>query len=336
MQPARHVQLLETEGNKTVKCLLCPHFCRIKAGNSGICGVRLNENGTLVAASYGKVSALHLDPIEKKPLYHFFPGSKILSVGSIGCNLDCAYCQNHDISQAEIGTYHIAQTFSPTQMVSEALRYPENIGIAYTYSEPVVWFEYVLETAMAAHTAGLKNVMVTNGFINEKPLSELLPFIDAFCVDLKAFSEPFYHKITAGALAPVLKSLKQIRQAGKHLEIVNLVIPQINDNEAEFEAMLQWIANELGENTIFHLSRYFPRYRLGIEPTPLYTLDKLAEIARQKLKFVYVGNVNSEYSDTHCPVCTKLLVTRQGYSVSCPGLGKDGKCTSCGFQISES
>ena len=335
MQPARIASWFETESNNTVKCLLCPHYCKIKAGNSGICRVRLNDNGTLIAASYGKVSALHLDPIEKKPLYHFFPGSKILSVGSIGCNLDCAYCQNHDISQADFGTYQVAETYSPAQIVTEALRYPQNIGIAYTYNEPAIWFEYILDSAMAAHTAGLKNVMVTNGFINEGPLSELLPFIDAFSVDLKGFNESFYRKISAGTLAPVLNCLKQIRQAGKHLEIVNLVVPQLNDNEAEFEAMIQWIAAELGENTILHLSRYFPRYRLGIEPTPLYTLDKLTEIAREKLKFVYLGNIHSEYSDTHCPVCANLLVTRQGYTVSCPGLRNDGKCKFCGYQFCE-
>lgn len=335
MQTARIARWFEPESNNTVKCLLCPHFCVIKAGNSGICGVRLNDNGKLVAANYGKVSALHFDPIEKKPLFHFFPGRKILSIGSIGCNLDCAYCQNHDISQADLGTYKIAQTFSPVQMVSEALRHPENIGIAYTYNEPVVWFEYMLETAMGAQTAGLKNVMVTNGFINTGPLSELLPLIDAFSVDLKGYSESFYRRITAGALAPVLNTLKQIRQAGKHLEIVFLVIPRQNDDETEFEAMVQWIADELGTSTILHLSRYFPRHRLGIEPTPLYTLDKLTEIARQKLKFVYVGNVHSEYSDTHCPACTKLLITRQGYTVSCIGLSSDGKCNSCGYMFCE-
>jgi pyruvate formate lyase activating enzyme len=325
----------ETESDNTVKCLLCPHLCHIKPGKSGICGVRHNEDGTLMAASYGKVSALHMDPIEKKPLYHYFPGSKILSAGSIGCNLDCAYCQNHEISQADPVTYQGVQTFTPEQMVGQALRQHENIGIAYTYNEPVVWFEFMLETAMAARTAGLKNVMVTNGFINENPLIELLPYIDAFSVDLKGFSESFYRKISAGALAPVLKCLKLIRQSGKHLEIVNLLVPQLNDDEAQFESMLKWIAEELGENTVLHLSRYFPRYRLGIEPTPLYTLDKLAEIAREKLKFVYVGNVNSEYSDTRCPVCTNLLVTRQGYSVSCPGLSKNGKCKSCGYLFCE-
>ena len=335
MQTTRIARWFETESNNTVKCLLCPHHCKIKPGNSGICGVRLNDNGTLISAGYGKVSALHLDPIEKKPLYHFFPGSKILSVGSIGCNLDCSFCQNHDISQADIGTYRIAQTYTPEQLVSEALLITGNTGIAYTYNEPVVWFEFVLETAMAAHKAGLKNVLVTNGFINEGPLSELLPFIDALSVDLKGFSESFYLKVAGGALLPVLNSLKQVRLSGKHLEIVNLVIPQLNDNETEFEAMVQWIADELGDHTVLHLSRYFPRYRLGIEPTSLYTLDKLAEIARQKLKFVYVGNVQSEYSDTHCPECAKLLITRQGYTVSCAGLTSDGKCKSCGYRFCE-
>lgn len=335
MQTAPVARWFETESNNTVRCQLCPHFCKIKPGNRGVCGVRYNENGTLKAAGYGKVSALHLDPIEKKPLYHYFPGRNILSAGSIGCNLDCAYCQNHDISQADAGTFQVARTFSPADLVDEALRQPENIGIAYTYNEPVVWFEFMLDTAIAAHKAGLKNVMVTNGFINEAPLKELLPFMDAFSVDLKGFTESFYREISAGALAPVLKGLKQIRQAGRHLEIVNLVVPRLNDDETEFEAMLQWIAGELGENTVLHLSRYFPRYRLGVEPTPLYTLDKLAEIAREKLKFVYVGNVPSEYSDTYCPECNNLLIARKGYAVSCPGLSDTGNCKSCCYHLCE-
>ena len=333
--PAPIARWFEKESNNVVKCLLCPHLCRINPGKSGICGVRYNDNGTLQAASYGKLSALHLDPIEKKPLYHFHPGTRILSAGSIGCNLNCIYCQNYDISQADLGTFQTTHTYSPAQLVAEALQQPDNIGIAFTYNEPVVWFEYLLETAMAAHQAGLKNVMVTNGFITEGPLKELLPYIDAFSVDLKGFTESFYRKITGGALAPVLKVLKLISQSGKHLEIVNLVVPQLNDNETEFEEMIQWIENELGPMTVLHLSRYFPRYKLGADPTPLYTLDKLAEIARAKLKFVYVGNVLSEYSDTHCPVCKTLLVTRQVYTISCPGLSPTGKCKSCGTRFCE-
>jgi pyruvate formate lyase activating enzyme len=318
-----------------VTCRLCPHLCQIREGKTGICQVRQNVNGQLHALTYGKVAALHMDPVEKKPLYHFYPGRNIISAGSIGCNLDCDFCQNHEISQAEPGTYHVTETYSPDDLVAKAKSYPGNIGIAFTYNEPSIWFEYIIDTASIAKNTGLKNVMVTNAYINEGPLSELLSVIDAFSVDLKGFSESFYSKTTGGKLAPVLKSLKQIRQAGKHLEIVNLVIPKLNDGKDIFKSMIQWITEELGDDTVMHLSRYFPRHRLGIEATPLKTLEDLGEIALKSLKHVYIGNVNDGGNDTRCPVCSHLLISRLGYSVSCAGLDTAGRCIACGFRLCE-
>lgn len=333
MQSTRMARWYETDNKGLIICHLCPHKCQIRDGMSGICQVRQNAGGKLHALTYGKVSALHVDPIEKKPFYHFYPGRHILSAGSIGCNLDCDFCQNHEISQADPGTYHVTETYSPRDLVAKALAYSGNVGIAYTYNEPVVWSEFILDTATLAKNAGLKNVMVTNGYINEQPLNELLKVIDAFSVDLKGFSEPFYNKTVGGKLVPVLDSLKQIRNAGKHLEIVNLVIPQLNDDEEIFRSMVQWIHDELGEDTVLHLSRYFPRHRLGIEPTTEHLLTELARIAQLKLRYVYLGNVDIGQNDTLCPGCGNLLISRQGYLVSCAGLDPSGKCISCGAKF---
>jgi len=336
MHTPRVARWFESLNDGSVNCKLCPHQCHIKNGNTGICQVRQNVNGQLLALTYGKVSALHIDPIEKKPLYHFFPGRHILSVGSIGCNLDCDFCQNHEISQADPGTYCVTELFSPADLVAKALSYSGNIGIAFTYNEPVVWFEFMLETAIIAKKAGLKNVIVTNGFVNEGPLNELLPVFDAFSVDLKGFSESFYNKTVGGKLAPVLRSLKQIRKSGKHLEIVNLVIPQLNDDKKTFRSMIHWISEELGDETVLHLSRYYPRFRLGIEPTPMSTLGELAQISTGNVKNVYIGNiVESGYNDTFCKQCRSILISRQGYIVSCAGLDAAGKCISCGFKLCE-
>ena len=332
MNSSKIARWFESE-NGTVVCNLCPHRCNIKEGKTGICQVRQNVKGKLYALTYGKVSALHLDPIEKKPLYHFYPGRYILSAGSIGCNLDCDFCQNHEISQADPGTYHITETYSPGDLVSKALAYSGNIGIAFTYNEPVIWFEYIIDTATIARNAGLKNVVVTNGYINESPLGELLSVMDAFSVDLKAFSDSFYSKTSGGKLEPVLNSLRQIRQADKHLEIVNLVIPHLNDDKEIFSSMINWISKELGDDTVLHLSRYFPRHRLGIEPTPFNILEELGNIARKSLKHVYIGNVNTGHNDTFCPQCRSLLISRQGYIVSCAGLDGSGRCIACGLKF---
>lgn len=317
----------------TVECGLCPHHCVLKKGQSGICHVRVNHEGSLVSENYGKVCSLHLDPIEKKPLYHYHPGRNILSVGSVGCNLHCRFCQNYEISQTSVKDYPYLNEYSPEAIVQLAVQEEHNLGIAYTYNEPTVWIEYMLDIARGADAAGLKNVMVTNGFIDPAPLQELLAVTQAFSVDLKAFTESFYKHLTASRLAPVLESLKQIRASGRHLEVTNLLIPDENDREDDFRRMMEWISKELGEDTVLHISRFFPTYKLVHNATPEALLDRFYNIAREYLHYVYKGNTASTSGrDTICPQCGEILVRRSGYQASSENLD-NGKCTKCGKEI---
>lgn len=316
--------------DETVQCTLCPHNCVLKEGKSGICRVRINQDGKLMTEVHGFVSAINFDPIEKKPLYHFYPGSTILSLGTYGCNLRCFFCQNCTISQTAAKPELPHSYYTPEQIIQIALRKPENIGIAFTYNEPIVWFEYMIDIARLAKKAGLKTVMVTNGFINKEPLSVLLEYMDAFSVDLKAFKEDFYTKVTSSRLEPVKETLKQISRAGKHLEVVNLVIPELNDDEASFSAMISWIAKELGRDTVFHISKYFPGFKLTTEATPVSSIRKLKRLAEKELSYVYAGNLVAENNDTNCIKCNNILITRHGYTVSTVGLDEEGKCKQCG------
>jgi pyruvate formate lyase activating enzyme len=296
----------------------------------GNCKVRTNKNGILYTEVYNKVAALGSDPIEKKPLYHFFPGKNILSIGEVGCNLHCNFCQNHRISQCEAKQFSGFHNISSKQIVKEALKTYNNIGIAYTYNEPFTFYEFLIETAILAKSKGLKNVVVSNGYINAEPLKKLLPFIDAFNVDLKAFSEEFYHKNTKGKLQPVLETLKIIARNKTHLEITKLIIPGLNDNKNEFEKMVKWIATELGDETPLHLSRYYPQFKMNIMPTPLETLNLLFDVAKQHLKYVFLGNVSDmEKSSTYCNACGELLIRRNQYKTELLGISEDGKCKSC-------
>lgn len=284
-----------------------------------------------MAETYGMVSSLHADPIEKKPLYHFYPGSTILSVGSIGCTLSCQFCQNCEISQVSIDEYPYLKEESPSGLASMSLHFAGNIGLAYTYNEPVVSYEFIRDTAPLIKEQGQKNVMVSNGFILKDPLGQLLPFIDAFNIDLKGFTEAFYRQYTRSQLSPVLETLKQIRKAGCHLEITNLIIPGLNDDEAGFDAMVRWIRDELGPHTVLHLSRYFPRYKMTVPSTPPPVLQQMYEIAHTYLPYVYVGNIDIPGTqDTRCTKCGALLVRRSGYSVKLSSLGSSGCCTQCG------
>lgn len=275
----------------TVKCLLCPHECVISEGRTGICRVRRNLSGVLRAESFGKVSALALDPIEKKPLYHFYPGQKILSAGSYGCNLRCPFCQNYEIAQSDVDVMS-ARNLAPEELVQEAASLFDygNIGLAFTYNEPFVWYEYVLETAKLARERGLKTVLVTNGMVNEEPLLELLPWIDAMNIDLKAFSENFYRNLIRGDLSAVKRTIEL--SCGKcHIEVTTLVIPGMNDDPREMEELSSWLAS-VDKDIILHLNRFFPRYRMtDTENTPRATLDKLEKIARHHLKHVHLGNI---------------------------------------------
>ena len=311
-----------------VICNLCPHKCFLKNGQTGICGVRFNENGILFTKNYGDISSISMDPIEKKPLYHFSPGTEILSVGTWGCNLKCKFCQNWEISQEKPAI----KVVTPDQLVQIALSRGSK-GIAYTYSEPIVWYEFVLDTSRIAHKKGLYNVLVTNGYIEIEPLKLLLQNIDAMNIDLKGFNSEFYKKECLGDYESVLKVIKFAYDYGVHVEVTTLVIPGKNDNEEElvreFEAL-----SKISKDIPLHLTRYFPAYKFDIPPTPVDELKKLYLLAKEFLNFVYIGNIfESEYESTICPECNTPLIIREGYDVKILNLTKEGKCKICGREI---
>ena len=274
-----------------VECTLCPHHCRIAEGKTGVCGSRRNRGGVLVSEVYGKPCSLALDPIEKKPLYHFHPGTTCLSLACTGCNFRCLNCQNHDISQvspSDVNHYEL----SPEDVVALCLKH-RCPGIAYTYTEPLTYLEYIIDCARLAHEAGLWNILVTAGYVCQEPLSDLLPFLDAANVDLKSFSDDIYMKISGGHLQPVLDTILAMKQAGVWVEITNLVIPGINDDMQMIRQMCHWLAdNDLAEAPL-HFSRFFPRYKMqDTPPTPYATLKAAKRIAEEEgIIHVYLGNV---------------------------------------------
>ncbi|HVO38242.1 MAG TPA: AmmeMemoRadiSam system radical SAM enzyme [Spirochaetia bacterium] len=309
-----------------VVCSLCPHRCVIAEGSHGTCRVRQNSGGSLTLPFYGRVAALAVDPIEKKPLYHFFPGSRILSVGFVGCSLRCKFCQNWHISQStEVETWPM----SPADLVRKA-REAGSFGIAYTYSEPLIHTEYLIAAASAARKAGLKNVLVSNGYLNAEPAEEVLGLMDAANIDLKAFDNDFYRSETGGNLDEVKRFLGQAAKR-VHLEVTTLVIPTKNDDPAKMEETARFVAS-LGATTPFHLSCYYPQYKYTLPPTPPAVVKKLREVARRHLPYVYVGNVGDEESNTTCPSCGALLVRRLGYSIKVERLA-DGACRKCGARV---
>ena len=314
------------------ECLLCPHYCKIGVGKSGICGVRKNTGSAIELQTYGVVSGYSLDPVEKKPLYHFFPGHNILSVGSYGCNMKCDFCQNHHISQNI--PVRVKSEISPEDLVKAARSSGRNIGLAFTYNEPVIWFEFMRDAAVATKEAGLYTVMVSNGFVNPGPLDEIISFMDGFNIDLKAFNSKFYRDLTGADIGPVKEGLKQIAGSGKHLEITTLIIPGQNDDEKEMAKETEWIAGELGNNVPLHLSRYFPTYKRKDPATEQSTIERLAQIASQNLDNVYIGNTLSrERQDTLCPECGVTVTERSGYRTKLLNLDGQGRCTECGNMI---
>lgn len=274
-----------------IQCLLCPHECIINEGNRGYCKTRLNVSGKLYSTNYGKLTALHLDPIEKKPLYQYCPGKMIFSIGSFGCNFKCSFCQNYHISHEWEKERSNMTNAMPNDIVSEALKNQNSIGIAYTYNEPVVWFEFMYDVAVAAKSKGLNNVVVSNGYINEAPLDILLNVVDAFNIDLKFFDETVHKKQTGGDLKFVKNSLKAIKAKNKHLEITNLIIPGLNDDKDTFELMVKWIKEYLGYELPLHINRYFPRYKMDYNMTPKSKLYEFVDIAKSMLNNVYCGNI---------------------------------------------
>jgi len=276
----------ESLSDGKVHCLLCPQSCQISEGKVGICRVRKNTKGKLYSLIYGQITSIALDPIEKKPLYHYHPGKYIMSVGTKGCNLACPYCQNWSISQN-----NLTQTESITsQELVKKSKQTKSFGIAYTYNEPFIWYEFVLDTARLAKKEELENVLVTNGFVNPEPLEKIIPFIDAMNIDLKSMDDEFYRKFCRGKLDPVLETIKRAHKSC-HIEITNLIIPTLNDSEDNFTRLVDWIFDNLGADVPLHFSRYFPCYKMDIPPTPIDTLKKAEQIARKKLKYVYLGNI---------------------------------------------
>ncbi len=315
-----------------VRCLLCPWFCELKPGQTGACKVRKNTDGILETLVFNKLVAYGIDPIEKKPLYHFQPGKNILSIGLVGCNLHCTFCQNYKISQCQAELYTGFVPFTANQLLEKAAGIQNNAGIAFTYNEPFTFYEFMLDTAKLSYAAGMKNVVVTNGYVNPAALKNILPYTDAYNIDLKAFDDKFYRQQTTGKLNPVLKTIITVAKSKAHLEITNLIIPGLNDNENQFVKMVKWIAGETGNDTPLHLSRYYPQFKLKAPHTPFEQLKHLYHLAKKHLNYVYIGNVNEySWSDTFCLHCGEKLITRNHYSVTIiPGF--NGKCPFCGTQ----
>lgn len=317
-----------------VECLLCPHHCSLLPDEFGKCKIRTNKGGSLIAEMYGNLSAMQVDPIEKKPLYHFHPGKEILSLGGLGCNFSCSCCQNYHISQAGKKDFPRFLRMSIKEIIRQAEKIRDNIGIAFTYNEPVVWFEYMFDIARETKVIGFKNAMVSNGYINKKPLSELLRYLDAFNIDLKCFDSNIHRQFTGGDLKFILNTLKTIKNAKKHLEVTHLVVPGISDKPGHFGEMVNWIEQELGAETPLHISRYFPKYQMDGDATSSKLLSRFAEIAGEKLHYVYLGNVsNHDRQNTICPTCESLVILREGYSTSLVGMMNNGTCKTCGEQI---
>lgn len=315
-----------TPEGDVVRCALCPHRCSIAQGKVGICGVRGNRGGTLFASTYGKVAAVAVDPVEKKPLFHFHPGARILSIGSVGCNFRCEFCQN----------YHLVLRQVPVEPVriEDLLRTAQrekSIGIAYTYNEPFIQFEFILECSKAFRTAGMKNVLVTNGYVNPEPLAELLPFVDAMNIDLKSMDPDFYRKICGGNLEPVLSTIRTAAKA-THVELTTLLYTGHNDAEEQVRKAVEFIA-ETDREIPLHISRYFPQHRAAAPPTPVNRLAAAYRIARERLPYVYVGNMHlPKTEDTACPECRATVIRRKGYQVDASGLSGD-RCGGCGARL---
>jgi len=329
--------LYEKLSENKVRCLLCNHHCVIEPEKRGLCGVRVNKGGRLYTLVYGKVIAEHVDPIEKKPLYHFLPGSYSYSIATVGCNFRCSFCQNFEISQYPYlfpGSIP-GDEVSPEEIVRRA-KATSSKSISYTYTEPTIFFEYALECARLATERGLKNVFVSNGYMSKEALDLIKPYLHGINVDLKAFREDFYAHICKAKLKPVLDNLKYLKKLGIWVEITTLVIPGLNDSEEELREMARFIREELGPETPWHLSRFYPQFQMLDRPrTPIETLERAYSIGKEEgLYFIYIGNVpGHDKENTYCPRCKALLIERYGFSVLKNRLTEKSTCPECGFPI---
>lgn len=312
-----------------VRCELCPHECKIADGRRGVCGVRENRGGTLFALTYGRIASAHVDPIEKKPLYHFHPGRQILSIGSVGCNFRCGFCQNHQLVAGD--PQRNAEPVAIASLV-EAARRDHSVGIAYTYNEPFIQAEFLLDAAKEVRAAGMKNVVVTNGFVNLEPLAELLPFIDALNIDLKSADPTLYRSACGGALDPIVATIRNCVDADVHVEVTTLLVTGRNDSDDAIRAVVDIIAS-IDPGIPLHISRYFPCHLFTEPPTPIERLIAARLIASERLRHVYVGNADVPgASDTVCPACSATVVKRRGYSIDASGL-HEASCRACGTPL---
>ncbi|MCF7854746.1 MAG: AmmeMemoRadiSam system radical SAM enzyme [Candidatus Pacebacteria bacterium] len=330
----REAMLYEKLADNKVRCHLCAHECTIADGKKGICQVRENRKGTLYTLVYGRTVTRHTDPVEKKPLFHFYPGSFAYSMATVGCNFRCRWCQNWEISQMPREQHLVSGAKAdPEQIVFEARNNGCQI-VAYTYTEPTVFFEYAYDTAKLATEGGLKNIYVTNGFMTNDMLERFAPYLDAVNVDLKAFRDETYRKYVGARLDPVLQSLKTIKRLGIWLEVTTLVIPGINDSPEEIRDAVDFIVAELGADTPWHISRFFPAYKMThVPPTPMSTLKRAYEIGEEAgLQYVYLGNV-ADGEDTICHHCGTTLIHRSGYQVVENRVRPDCTCPDCGTRV---
>ena len=317
------------KGEGSLQCELCPHNCIIKDGREGICGVRSNRDGTLYADSYGMLTAIAMDPIEKKPLYHFHPATQILSLGSYGCNLKCPFCQNWNISQE---TTAASSYYSPQDIIVMAKR-NDSQGIAYTYNEPVIWAEYVIDTSRLASEKGLYNVMVTNGYVNEGTLRDLIQTVDAFNIDLKSFREETYKRVMKADLESVKNTIRRVYDEGRHLEVTTLIVTGMNDSMDEMKDIMKFLSS-IDKSIPWHISRYYPSYHYTSEATDVDFIFNVYEEAEKYLNYVYCGNVHGSLmgTDTICPQCKTVAVKRRGYFIEFKNLD-NGVCAKCGHDL---
>ena len=330
----KEAMFYEREEKKLVRCNLCRFNCLISDGACGICAVRENRGGTLYSLVYGRICAEHVDPIEKKPLFHVMPGSTSYSIATMGCNFHCRHCQNYTISQLERSTPIRGEELMPQDIVQRAIKNGCR-SIAYTYSEPTIFYEFAFDTACLAHKAGLKNIFVTNGYISKTALSAIAPFLDAANIDLKGFSDDFYRDIVHARLSEVLDSIIEYRRLGIWLEITTLIIPGLNDSENELKSIADFIVSNLGIDTPWHVSQFYPTYKLTDRPrTPVATLHRARDIGHAAgLRYVYEGNVHGEAGvSTLCPSCSTTLIRRFGYVITSDKIS-NGTCPECGMPI---
>jgi len=328
-QFVREAQFYEKLPYKKIKCKLCPRECVIDDRERGYCGARENRGGTYYTLVHSRVVTAHIDPIEKKPFFHFLPGAMAFSLATAGCNVNCKMCQNWEISQ--VRPEQVRSTYAPPEKIAALAQQNRCPVVAYTYSEPVIFYEYMMDTARAAHEAGIRSAVVTGGYVAQDPLKKLCKSVDAIKVDLKAYSETFYKEVVNGELKPVLNALVTIRKLGMWNEIVYLVVPTLNDSDQEFKGLARWVRSELGLDVPLHFSQFHPEYLLkNLPPTPLATLERAKAIAdAEGLHYVYIGNVPGHPAEsTYCPKCRRVVVERVGYTIGAMHL-KNGKCQYC-------